>query len=157
KLSANVTLYKIINNNLAQTAPFKADGTQNNNTALKELTGETTSDGIEIDINSQPIKGLNILAGYSYNYMRYTDTKAVKGNYVEGERLVSTPGHTANASAFYTLQKGNIKGLKIGVSGFYTGDRFGGYNNTQQAPPNSKNRLIPVEGFTTVDISAGYS
>ena len=43
-LSANVTVYRIVNNNLAQTAPFLKDGvTPNNNTALKALTGQTTS------------------------------------------------------------------------------------------------------------------
>ena len=61
-LSINLTGYRIINNNLAQTAPFAADGvTPNNNTALKELTGQTTSDGIELDITGRPLKGLEIL------------------------------------------------------------------------------------------------
>jgi iron complex outermembrane receptor protein len=157
KLSANLTLYRIINNNLAQTARFAADGvTINNNTALKELAGQTTSDGLEIDLASQPVKGLNILAGYSYNNMRYTKTKEAKGNYIEGERLVNTPAHTANTSFFYTFQKGSLKGLKIGAAGFYIGERFGGWNNTQlQAQAFS--RLIAVDGFTTVDLSAGYT
>lgn len=157
KLSANLTFYKIINNNLAQTAQFAADGiTPNNNTALKELVGQTTSDGIELDISSQPMKGLNILAGYSYNNMRYTDIKPGKGNYIEGERLVNTPAHTANSSIFYTFQKGKVTGLKIGASAFYIGKRFGGWNNTQQQA-QTYSRLIPVDGFTTVDISAGYT
>lgn len=157
KLSANLTFYKIINNNLAQTAQFATDGiTPNNNTALKELAGQTTSDGIEFDISSQLVKGLNILAGYSYNNMHYTHIQKAKGNYVEGERLVNTPAHTANTSVFYIFQKTAVKGLKIGASVFYIGDRFGGYNNTQQQTQNYS-RLIPVKGFTTVDISAGYS
>lgn len=157
KLSVNLTAYKIINNNLAQTAQFAADGfTPNNNTALKELAGQTTSDGVELDISSNPVKGLNILAGYSFNNMRYTNTKEAKGNYIEGEKLINTPTHTANSSVFYTFQKGNFKGLKIGAATFYTGDRLGGYNNTQQQT-QTYNRLIPVNGFTTVDISAGYS
>jgi iron complex outermembrane receptor protein len=157
KLSANITFYKIINNNLAQTAQFEADGiTVNNNTALKELAGQTTSNGFEIDISSHPVKGLNILSGYSYNNMRYTDTKEGKGNYIEGERLVNTPAHTANTSAFYTFQKGNVKGLKVGASVFYIGERFGGWNNTQQQN-QAYSRLIAVDAFTTVDLSAGYN
>lgn len=49
-LSANVTAYRIVNNNLAQTALFAADGvTPNSNTSLKALTGQTASDGVEID------------------------------------------------------------------------------------------------------------
>jgi iron complex outermembrane receptor protein len=157
KLSANLTFYKIINNNLAQTAQYTADGvTPNNNIALKELAGQTTSNGIELDISAQLVKSLNILAGYSFNNMRYTKTKEAKGNYIEGEKLINTPTHTANTSALYTFNKGALKGLKLGVAGFYTGDRLGGWNNTQGQTQNY-NRLIPVIGFTTFDLSAGYS
>jgi iron complex outermembrane receptor protein len=49
-LSANVTVYRIINNNLAQTAPYLQNGTPNNNTNIKILSGETTSDGVEVDL-----------------------------------------------------------------------------------------------------------
>ncbi len=75
KLSANFTIYRIVNNNLAQQAQFLADGvTINTDASIKELTGQTTSDGAEIDLNGNIIEGLNFLAGYSYNFMRYTKT-----------------------------------------------------------------------------------
>lgn len=158
-LTANLTAYRIINNNLAQTAQFKSDGSINNDPSLKALVGETTSDGVEIDIASQPIKGLSILAGYSYNYMRYTNIDFLKGNFVEGERLVNTPSHTANATVFYTFRNGIFKGIKLGASAFYIGERFGGWNNTvvNAETKETTDRLIAVKGFTTVDISAGYS
>ena len=35
-----------------------------------------------------------------------------KGSYIEGERLVSNPAHTANATIFYTLKTTALKGLK---------------------------------------------
>ena len=155
-LSANLTLYRIINNNLARTAPFKKDGTPNNDNTIKELSGETTSDGIEIDLASQPLAGLSILAGYSYTYMRYNKTDTTKGSYKEGERLVNNPSHTANASIFYTFRKAGLKGIKIGATANYVGDRIGGWNNTiGQAQGYS--RMIPVSGYGTIDISAGYS
>jgi iron complex outermembrane receptor protein len=158
-LTANLTFYRIINNNLAQTAMFKADGTPNNDPAIKALVGETTSDGIELDIQSQPVKGLTVIAGYSHNYMRYTNIDFIKGNFVEGERLVNTPSHTGNASAFYTIDNGYLKGLKVGATAVYIGKRFGGWNNTVVDAETKQitNRLIGVKGFTTVDISAGYS
>lgn len=155
-LSINLTAYRIINNNLAQTAQFEKDGvTQNSNTALKELVGQSTSDGIELDITGRPLTGLDVIAGYSYNNMRYTKTPDTKGSYVEGERLVGTPAHTANASLFYTFNN-QLKGFKIGASVFYTGDRFAGWNNTIGQAQNYS-RLIEVDGFTTIDFSAGYS
>lgn len=88
--------------------------------------------------------------------MRYTETPDAKGNYVEGERLVNTPAHTANSSVFYTFGHGAVKGLRLGASVFYIGDRWGGWNNTIGQAQNYS-RLIAVDGFTTVDLTAGYT
>lgn len=156
KLTVNLTVYKIINNNLAQTAQFDQNGNPNNNSNLKELSGQTTSNGIELDVTANPVKGFSVMAGYSYNDMRYTNTPDKVGSYVEGDRLVNTPAHTANASTFYTMSKGKLNGLKVGAAVFYVGDRFGGWNNTIGQAQNYS-RLIPVEAFTTVDVSAGYT
>lgn len=158
-LSANVILYRIVNNNLAQTAPFLKDGTPNNSSTIKQLTGQTTSDGIEIDIASHPIKGLDITAGYSFNYMRYTKTDTTIASFKEGERLVNNPAHTANGTVFYTFTRGVLNGLKTGVTIVYVGDRFGGWNTDVSSinPITYRTRLIPVKGYTTVDLSAGYT
>lgn len=156
RLTVNVTAYKIINNNLAQTAQFDRNGNPNNNSNLKELTGQTTSNGVEVDINAQFIKDLSIIAGYSYNDMRYTKTPDRPGSYVTGERLVNTPAHTANGSIFYTFTKGALNGFKAGASAFYVGKRFGGWNNTK-GQSQTYSRLMPVDGFTTIDVSAGYT
>ncbi|HLL44075.1 MAG TPA: TonB-dependent receptor, partial [Segetibacter sp.] len=160
KLSANVTVYRIKNNNLSQTAPYLKDGTPNNNSVIKALVGGTTSDGVEIDLAGHPAAGLDVLAGYSRNFIRYTKIPAAIGNYIEGERLVNNPGSTANASVFYTFTNARLKGLKLGASAFYIGKRYGGWNTdiTKVTPAvELRNRLIPVEGFTTLDISAGYT
>ena len=158
-LSANVTVYRIINNNLAQTAPYLLNGTPNNNTNIKMLSGETTSDGVEVDLAASPLKGLNITAGYSYNYMRYTKTDTTVGSFKTGERLVNNPAHTANGSIFYTFGKGRLEGLKIGTTVVYIGDRFGGWNTdvTKTNPVTYRDRLIAVSGYTTIDVTAGYT
>ncbi|RNL50124.1 TonB-dependent receptor [Pedobacter jejuensis] len=145
KLTANLTVYKIKNDKFAQTA--LADPTK------REFSGATASDGLEIDLSGVIVRGLNFLAGYSYNYMRYTSTLAVTG-IVEGERVVGTTKNTANGTLFYTFQDGSVKGLKLGTSVFYTGDRNGGRNTTKN---NSSTGIIPLTGFTTVDFSAGYT
>ncbi|MFC4231161.1 TonB-dependent siderophore receptor [Parasediminibacterium paludis] len=156
-LSANVTAYRIVNNNLAQTALFSADGiTPNNNANLKALTGQTTSDGVEIDLGVHALKGLDVLAGYSYNFMRYTRTPNTIGSFIEGERLINNPASTANGSVFYTFSEGAVKGLKLGAAAFFTGIRFAGFNNTK-GQTQTYARNFEVSGFTTVDLSAGYS
>ena len=159
-LSTNITVYQITNSNLAQTAEFKADGTTpNTNTSIKTLSGETKSKGVEIDVTARPIEGLNIIAGYSYNDMRYSKTTGANGSFIEGDRLVRTPANTANLSFFYTLQSGALKGMSFGAIGNYIGDRFGGWNDTYDSTkPNGINdRDIPIEGYTTIDTSIGYT
>jgi iron complex outermembrane receptor protein len=158
-LSTNVTVYQITNSNLAQTAEFKADGSSNIDTSLKVLSGETTSKGVEVDIIAKPIEGLNIIAGYSYNDMRFTKTSGLKGSFIEGDRLARTPANTANLSFFYTLPSGMLKGVLVGALGNYIGKRVGGWNNQIDAslPNGIYDRQIPLEGYTTIDLSAGYN
>ncbi len=156
KVTVNLTMYKIINSNLAQTAQFDKNGNPNSNSNLKELTGQTTSNGIELDFTANPLKGFSVMAGYSYNDMRYTKTPGTVGSYIKGDRLVNTPAHTANASAFYTVAKGKLNGLKLGAGAYYVGDRLGGWNNTLGQSQNYS-RIIAVKSFVTVDITAGYT
>ena len=156
-LSVNVTAYRIRNNNYAQTAPYLKDGvTPNNNTTIKTLIGETLSQGVELDIAGHPLPGLDVIAGYSYNNMTIEKTSGLKGSSIEGERLVGNPNHTANASAFYTLQQTKLKGLKFGAGFYYIGQRYAGWNNTV-GQSQTFSRLISVPGFSTLDLSAGYN
>ncbi|RUT71717.1 TonB-dependent siderophore receptor [Flavobacterium cupreum] len=171
-LSANVTVYQITNSNLAQTAPNKADGSLNTDTTLKILGGSTKSKGIEIDVTAKPLDGLAVSAGYSYNDMRYTNTSGTNGSFVEGDRVARTPRNTANLSFFYKVPEGMLKGITFGAIGNYIGDRLGGWNDDYQwtavkptpAIPKPdpayivtiRDRDIPLEGYTTIDVSAGY-
>ncbi len=161
KLTSNVTLYQIVNSNLAQTAEFKANGTLNTDTSIKILSGETTSKGVEVDITAKPVEGLNIIAGYSYNDMRYTKTSGTNGSFIVGDRVVRTPASTANLSFFYTLQGGKLKGVSFGALANYVGDRFGGWNDNYVVSNTGvvtfTDREIPINGYTTIDLSVGYT
>lgn len=148
KLSANLSVYRIINSNLSVTSPVDA--------AHKQLNGQTTSDGIDVDVNGTISKNFYFIAGYSYNFMRYTKTTGLKGSPIEGEQIVVNPRNTANASLFYTFDSAALRGFKVGASAFYTGSRLGGYNNTI-GQSQAYSRLLPVGGFTTVDLTTGYT
>lgn len=155
KVAANLSIYRIKNSNLAQQAITLADGSPNTNSNIKELTGETTSDGFDVDFSGTLSKSLYFIAGYAYNNARYTHTSGIKGSAVEGEQLNNNPRHTANGTIFYTFQKTALHGLKLGASAFYTGKRFGGNQNTNEQTPDY-NRQISLSGFYTIDLSAGY-
>ena len=150
-LSANVTAYQIKNSNLAQMSLANA----NTNTNIKEMAGEITSKGIEVDIMSKAYKGFSLIAGYSYNDTRYTKTNT----YIVGSRLLYNPQNTANASIYYKLSNVNInwmKGLSAGVGAIYIGDRAAG-RQTRVTVPNDTYKPIPLPAYTSIDASLGYT
>lgn len=158
-LTTNVTVYQITNDNLVQTAVFLQDGvTPNSDINIKVMSGETKSKGVEVDITAKPVEGLSIIAGYSYNDMRYTKTSGANGSFIEGDRVARTPQNTANLSFFYTLQSGLLKGVSVGAIGNHIGKRIGGWNNQYDAtkPGGIWDREIPIKGYTTIDASVGY-
>ena len=106
---------------------------------------------------TKPIKGFNIIAGYSYNDMRYTGVNGntVNGN-LKGDRLRYNPAHTANASIFYNFSNTTwLKGFYVGAGAFYVGDRLAGRNPTNS--PTNTNKLMALPDYTTVDVNAGYT
>jgi len=147
-LSANLTFYKIVNSDFAQAVTNPPAGAP---AGAKELAGEVTSKGMELDIMSKAYKGFSLIAGYSYNDTRYTKSNT----YVKGSRLVYTPAHTANFSLYYAFnERTALKGFNLGAGAFYTGKRVAG-RPTTAANPGYK--LMPLPDFITMDISAGYT
>jgi len=147
--TANVTAYQIVNSNLAQTS--LANGNTNSN--IKELAGEVTSKGIEVDITAKPIDGLSIIAGYSFNETKYTQSNT----YIVGSLLRYNPSNTANASIYYNFaQVKALHGFNIGISALYFGQRFAG-RSTRVTVANDTYKLIELPAYTQLDGSIGYS
>jgi iron complex outermembrane receptor protein len=145
-VSFNVGVYKIINSNFPQ--PLIPANSKFPN--AQELAGEVTSQGIEVDVMSKPIRGLSFIAGYSYNETRYTKSKQYEVNSL----LRYNPQHTANASVYYTFQRGPLNGFNIGLVSFYTGSRVAGRSTTAANP---EYKLMPIPDFVQVDAMMGYS
>lgn len=159
RVSTGITVYHTVNDNLAQTAQYKADGSINTDTTIKILSGETTSKGVEFDVSANPWEGWTLMAGYSYNDMRYTKTSVTNGGFIEGDRLVRTPYVTGNFSTNYKFSRW-AKGLTIGAMVHYMGRRLGGWNNDYQINSSGvvsiRDRVIPLSDYTTADLSMGY-
>jgi len=143
-LSANVTVYQIVNRNLAQ----PVIGLTN----VSELAGEVTSKGVELDVMSKEVNGISVIAGYSYNDTRYTEST----QYIVGSKLRYNPAHTANASVFYTFKQQALKNLRVGVTTSYIGDRVAG-RSTRATMPNDTYKLMPVPAYVLFDLHAAYS
>lgn len=81
--------------------------------------GEQESKGFEASVISNPIDGLNIVAGYSYN-----DSQLVKGDAdFMGKRPESAgPRNLANLWASYQFTKGSLNGFGVGFGGNYASE-----------------------------------
>ncbi|HEY0898216.1 MAG TPA: TonB-dependent receptor, partial [Sphingobacteriaceae bacterium] len=151
-LSANVTAYKIVNSNLAQTI-LQTDPLFNPQyPTAQQLSGEVTSKGVELDVMSRTFHGISVIAGYSFNDTRYTRSQI----YQVGSSLRYNPKHTANASINYAFTDNQFKGLNLGITAQYFGDRYAG-RSTRLTVQNDQFRLMPLEAFTQLDATAGYS
>lgn len=152
-ISANITFYQIVNSNLAQTALVDANGNPNNNTNIKELAGEVTSKGLEVDVTTRPVYGFQAIAGYSFNQTKYTESNT----YIKGSKLRYNPEHTANASLYYTFSnRSSLKGFNVGVAAYYIGKRVAG-RSTRIQVPNDTYKLMPLPDYTQFDLTAGYT
>jgi iron complex outermembrane recepter protein len=150
-LSANITAYRIVNSNLAQSVlPIPADAINQSNP--QELAGEVTSKGVELDIMSKPINGISLIAGYSYNDTRYTESS----QYINNSRLRYNPQHTANASVYYTFADNVLKNFNLGFTTFYVGDRVAG-RSTRTTVANDTYKLMEIPNYFLFDLSAGYT
>lgn len=153
-LSANVTAYQIKNSNLAQTSLVGG----NTNPNVKELAGEVTSRGVEVDLKTKQLGGFAFIGGYSYNQTRYTRSNI----FAIGSLLRFNPNHTANGSVYYSFQRTGdgafrwARGLNVGLTAFYMGERQAG-RPTRLTVNNDTFRLIPVPAYTQIDASVGYS
>lgn len=157
-LSANVTVYKIVNSNQAQAVlvsdiPADTEEIKYNRNNPQELGGTTASKGLEVDLMTKSFLGFSFLGGYSYN-----DTRFIKSSVnVEGSRLRYNPAHTANASLFYTVSNQKIlNGLNAGFTAFYTGNRLAG-RSTRTNVANDTWKLIPLPNYFQFDAHVGYT
>lgn len=147
-ISANLTAYQIVNSNMAQMSLSNG----NTNTNIKELAGEVTSKGLELDIMTKSWNGFSFIGGYSYNETRYTKSNT----YIVGSKLKYNPNHTANASLYYSFNNLKaLRGFNAGLNVLYFGDRAAG-RSTRVTVPNDTYKLMPIPAFTQVDANIGY-
>lgn len=78
--------------------------------------GEVNSNGVEVSFTANPIKGLNVIAGYSYN-----DSEVVKDelddSYIGFRPEEAGPRALVNLWASYAFTDGSLKGFGIGFGG----------------------------------------
>ena len=84
--------------------------------------GEVISKGFEIEINANPLTGLNVRAGYSNNDSE--TTKSDNTEILNRRPLEAGPETLYNFWANYEFQEGNLEGFGIGFGFNGASDRF---------------------------------
>ncbi len=118
RVSVTASYYNILVSNMTRPAVYVKDDTSYNYTVQD---GTQRSSGLELDVLANPVNGLNLVFGYSYN-----DSKMEKADKnVEGRRPVSAgPAHLANFWASYTITRGAAKGLGLGFGANYASENI---------------------------------
>ncbi|SHJ15967.1 iron complex outermembrane recepter protein [Mesonia phycicola] len=84
--------------------------------------GEVTSKGFEVEINANPIKGLNIRAGFSNNDSE--TTKSDNTEILNKRPLEAGPETLYNFWANYEFQEGSLSGFGVGLGFNGASERF---------------------------------
>ncbi|MDF2187289.1 TonB-dependent receptor [Paraflavitalea sp. CAU 1676] len=118
QLNFTASYYDISVSNITRPDVLKQNGIDYNVTVQD---GTQNSKGIEFELNTNPIDGLNVNAGYAHNDSKLTKTTAA----LQGRRPPAAgPANLANLWVSYSILKGKYKGLGVGAGGTYTGEHL---------------------------------
>jgi len=108
--------------------------------------GDRYSKGFEAEINANPFPGFNIIAGYSKNKSKLTNT----GSDAEGRRPNGAgPEDLINAWFSYKILTGSAKGLGFGFGGNYAGENLIVNTNTSG--------VFALPSYTVLNASVSYA
>ncbi len=127
------------------------DNTGNEIGTLSIQGGEVESKGFEIEVITNPIPGLNIIAGYSHNNSEILVSTNNPGPFDEVGRRPDTAGpeDLANLWASYTFQESSVlKGFGLGAGFNYAGDR--------KTLDNSITDTFIIPSYTVVNTTLFY-
>lgn len=127
--NTTVSLYRILENGKLVSDP---DTTGNADHRYSLQLGQNKTQGVELDIRGEIVKGLNAIVNYAYTDSRISkdiDKKKV------GTPIPGFAKNVANAWLTYQIQRGALKGLGFSAGATYQSDRsswdWGGANQMQ--------------------------
>ncbi len=102
--------------------------------------GSSKSKGFEAELIANPVRGLNVVAGYATNSYKITRASANVGNY-----QAQTPTEFANVWASYKFSGHRLRNLGVGVGGNYVAECFF----------DAENKIV-IPAYTVVNASLFY-
>ncbi|SFM63094.1 iron complex outermembrane recepter protein [Chitinophaga sp. YR627] len=136
KVSATLSYYNISVTNVTRDDPEHATYSIQDGTQL--------SKGYEVEVIANPVKGLNIVAGYTYNDSKFTKANAT----VEGLRPTTAGSpKVGNLWISYRLASGAAKGLGFGFGGIYASEYY---------QTNTTTFKFTIPSYTVLDAAVFY-
>lgn len=137
KLVGTVSYYDIKVENVLRDDP---SGIAN----YKVQDGTQLSRGVEVDLTANPFPGLNIVAGYAYNYSKMTKSNKDTDGLRPGQ---SGPPRAYNFWVSYRVPQGTLSGLGVG---------FGGNIASESYHTNTTTMVVTIPSYTMLDASVFY-
>lgn len=136
KISATFSYYDIKVTNVTRDDPDHVN--------FQIQDGTQLSKGFEAELIANPIRGLNIVAGYTYNDSEYTKANPT----INGLRPTTAGSpRTANLWASYRLSEGPAAGLGFG---------FGGIYGSEYYQTNTSTFKFSIPSYTVLDASVFF-
>lgn len=110
KISTTVSYYHIAINNSIRT----------NSNGFAEQDGKQVSKGIDIEVITNPLPGLNLIGGYAFNNNRIVKAS---NESIEGNKATGSPENMVNFWVSYSFQN-EMEGLGLGVGGNYVDKNY---------------------------------
>ena len=138
RVSATISYYDIRVANILRSVPTV------DNPAAQVQNGTQWSRGAELNLTANPVAGLNMVAGFAYNYSKFVNAS----DDVNGLRpnTASSP-YLANVWVSYRQPEGALKGLGAGFGGNYASD-----NKIQ----NTTTNVFTLPSYTVLNASVFY-
>ncbi|QHS60451.1 TonB-dependent receptor [Chitinophaga agri] len=122
RLVSSVTGYRIARQNAVVTTGF----VDSRGATVSEAIGETTTKGIEADINGEILPGLNANLNYAYTDSKVTKDGPGKTTTTVGNKTPNTAAHVTNAWLSYRLGKGPLTGFGASAGIQWQAERVAG-------------------------------
>ena len=138
KITASLSYYNIYVTNITRPDPSRAGFTIQD--------GNMSSKGFEADISANPLPGLNLIAGYSFNKSLNDQTDPASN----GRRPVTAgPEQLVNFWTSYQFVRGTMKGWGIGMGGNYASENL--------ITNNSVNGIFTLPAYTVINSTLFYN
>ena len=136
RLAANISFYKIEQNNILQNA-----GSEGNPELLEQI-GQQTAKGIEVDINGAVLPNLSVSANFAISRAEITEDEDESKI---GMLNPNAPKAQGSVWAKYTFLNPELKGLGVGAGVNYTGKR------------NTLNAVLELPEYTVFTAALYYN